>query len=197
MGADVVMHSVTKYIGGHSDIIGGAIMLNDKALYDRLFFVMKSMGTGMCAFDSWMAMRSSKTLEVRFLRQQSNAIAVAKAMASHKNVQKIIFPGLKSHPQYELALRQQRGPGAMISFLVKGDIKVTTHFLTNLKLFTLAESLGGVESLAEAPSVMTHGSVPPEVRKMLGIEDNFIRLSIGCETEQDLVNDVIQALDKL
>jgi cystathionine gamma-lyase len=105
MGADVVVHSVTKYIGGHSDIIGGAIMLNDKALYDRLFFVMKSMGTGMCAFDSWLAMRSSKTLEVRFLRAQSNAIAVANAMASHKNVQKMIFPGLKSHPQYELAKR--------------------------------------------------------------------------------------------
>lgn len=105
MGADVVMHSVTKYIGGHSDIIGGAIMLNDKALYDRLFFVMKSMGTGMSAFDSWLAMRSAKTLEVRFLRAQSSAIAVANAMASHKNVLKMIFPGLKSHPQYELAKR--------------------------------------------------------------------------------------------
>jgi cystathionine gamma-lyase len=124
-------------------------------------------------------------------------MAVAKAIEAHKNCVKVIYPGLKSHPQYALAQRQMKGPGAMISFYVKGGIEVTTHFLTNLKLFTLAESLGGVESLAEAPSVMTHGSVPPEVRKALGIEDNFIRLSVGIEDEKDLVADVVQALDRL
>jgi cystathionine gamma-lyase len=197
LGADVVVHSVTKYIGGHSDIIGGCSIMNSKELYDRLFFVMKSMGTGMSAFDSWLAHRSLKTMEVRFERAQSNAIAVAKAIEAHKNCVKIIYPGLKSHPQHEIYKRQMKGPGAMISFYVKGGIEQTTTFLTALKLFTLAESLGGVESLAEAPSVMTHGSVPAEQRRLLGIEDNFIRLSVGIETEKDLVADIVQALDKL
>ena len=197
LGADVVVHSVTKYIGGHSDIIGGCSVMNSKELYDRLFFVMKSMGTGMSAFDAWLAHRSMKTLEVRFKKAESNAIAVANAINKHKKVLQTIYPGLKSHPQYDLIQRQQRGPGAMISFKIKGGIKETTHFLTNLKLFTLAESLGGVESLAEAPSVMTHGSVPAAQRKLLGIEDNFIRLSVGIESEQDLVKDVVQALDRL
>lgn len=197
LGADVVVHSATKYIGGHSDIIGGCTILNSKELYDRIFFVMKSMGTGMSAFDSWLAHRSLKTLEVRFERAQKNATAVAKAIEAHKNCVRIIYPGLKSHPQYALAQKQMKGPGAMISFYIKGGIEQTTKFLTNLKLFTLAESLGGVESLAEAPSVMTHGSVPPAVRAQLGIEDNFIRLSVGIESEKDLVNDVVQALDRL
>jgi len=197
LGADVVVHSVTKYIGGHSDIIGGCSIMNSKELYDRLFFVMKSMGTGMSAFDSWLAHRSLKTMEVRFERAQSNAIAVAKAIEAHKNCVKIIYPGLKSHPQHEIYKRQMKGPGAMISFYVKGGIEQTTTFLTALKLFTLAESLGGVESLAEAPSVMTHGSVPAEQRRLLGIEDNFIRLSVGIETEKDLFADIVQALDKL
>ena len=197
LGADIVSHSVTKYIGGHSDIIGGALILNDRELYDRLFFVMKTMGTGMAAFDSWLALRSSKTLEVRFHRAQENAIAVANALDAHKKVTKVIYQGMKSHPQYAIAQKQQRGPGAMISFYVKGGIKQTTKFLQTLKVFTLAESLGGVESLAEAPSVMTHGSVPADHRKLLGIEDNFICLSVGIETAKDLVEDIKRACDAI
>lgn len=197
LGADVVMHSMTKYCGGHSDIIGGCIVVNDKELWERLFFVMKTMGTGMTAFDSWLMHRSLKTLEVRVERAQKNAMAVAQALEKHKNVVKVIYPGLKNHPQHAIVKKQMRGPGAMISFYVKGNLAQSSKFLSSLKVFTLAESLGGVESLAECPAVMTHGSVPAEHRKLLGIEDNFIRLSVGIEGEKDLVDDINQALNKL
>lgn len=197
LGADIVTHSVTKYIGGHSDVIAGAICFNDKKLYDPLFFVLKTMGTGLSAFDSWVALRGSKTLEVRVQRANTNAHAIAKLLESHKRVEKVLYPGLKSHPQHAIHMKQSRGPGAMISFYVKGGIKQASNFLKGLRVFTLAESLGGVESLAECPVVMTHGSVPPEHRKVLGIEDNFIRLSVGIETEADLLADIKQALDKM
>jgi len=197
LGADVVTHSMTKYIGGHSDLIAGCIMMNDKALYDKLYFVLKTMGTGLDSFNSWLAMRSCKTLEVRVNKAMSNAMAVAKALESNPKVVKVIYPGLASHPQYSIVKKQCKGPGAMISFYVKGGITQSSRFLKGLKLFTLAESLGGVESLAEAPSVMTHGSLPAAHRKMLGIEDNFIRLSVGIETEADLVADIKQALAKV
>jgi len=197
LGADVVTHSMTKYIGGHSDLIAGCIMMNDKALYDKLYFTLKTMGTGLDSFNSWLAMRSCKTLEVRVNKAMSNAMAVAKALEAHAKVVKVIYPGLASHPQASIVKKQCKGPGAMISFYVKGGIKQSSNFLKSLKLFTLAESLGGVESLAEAPSVMTHGSLPAAHRKMLGIEDNFIRLSVGIETEADLVADIKQALAKV
>ena len=197
LGADVVTHSLTKYIGGHSDIIAGCICLNDRELYDKLFFILKSMGTGLCAFDSWLVLRSAKTLEVRVNQAQKNALAVAKTLEASPKVQRVVYPGLKSHPQYSLMKKQSRGPGGMISFYIKGGVKQAEKFLTSLKYFTLAESLGGVESLAENPALMTHGSVPAAHRKLLGIEDNFIRLSVGIETEQDLVDDIKQALAKV
>lgn len=197
LGADIVSHSLTKYIGGHSDVIAGALMLNDKELYDRLYFVLKSMGTGLSAFDSWIALRGSKTLEVRVSRAQENAIAIAKFLESHAKVDRVIFPGLESHPQHLIDKKQSRGPGAMISFYIKGGITEAATFLKALKVFTLAESLGGVESLIEHPALMTHGSVPIETRKMLGIEDNFIRVSCGIETLKDLIEDLAHGLDKI
>jgi cystathionine gamma-lyase len=196
LGADVVTHSVTKYIGGHSDIIAGAICLQSKELYDKLFFILKTLGTGLCAFDSWLALRSAKTLEVRVERACQNALAVAKALESSKKVTKVIYPGLPSHPSYSIVKKQCRSGGGMISFYIKGGVKAASKFLQNLKVFTLAESLGGVESLAENPYLMTHGSVPPAHRAKLGIEPDFIRLSVGIETEKDLVEDIRQALAK-
>lgn len=196
LGADIVSHSCTKYIGGHSDVIAGSLMLNDKALYDRLFFVMKTMGTGLSAFDSWIVIRGSKTLAVRMQRAQSNALAIAKLLESSKKVEKVLYPGLKSHPNHALHMKQSKGSGGMISFYIKGGIKQASNFLKALKVFTLAESLGGVESLAEHPVTMTHGSVPAEHRKLLGIDDNFIRLSVGIEDEVDLLADVAYALAK-
>lgn len=190
LGADIVSHSLTKYIGGHSDVIAGALMFNGKELFDRLFFVMKSMGTGLSAFDSWVCLRGAKTLEVRVERAQSNAMAIAKLLEGHKKVDKVLYPGLPSHPQYQIMKKQSKGPGAMISFYIKGGIKQADNFLKGLKIFTLGESLGGVESLAENPALMTHFSVPPATRKLLGIEDNFIRLSVGIETLDDLLADV-------
>lgn len=196
LGADIVTHSMTKYIGGHSDMLGGCMVMNDRDLYDKLFFILKSTGSGLASFDCWLTLRSLKTLEVRVNKAQSNALAIAKALEAHAKVTKVVYPGLKSHPQYAIAQKQMRGPGAMISFYIKGGIKNADTFLRSLKWFTLAESLGGVESLAENPALMTHGSVPPAVRKELGIEDNFIRLSVGIETEADLIADIKQALAK-
>ena len=191
------MHSITKYIGGHSDLIAGCMCLNDKDLYDRLFFVLKTMGTGLDSFHSWLAIRSAKTLDVRVKQANINAMAVAQTLEAHPKVKKVLYPGLKSHPQHNIAKKQSRGFGGMISFYVKGGVKQAENFLKALKVFTLAESLGGVESLAENPALMTHGSVPAAHRKMLGIEDNFIRLSVGIETTEDLVADIKQALAKV
>lgn len=198
LGADVVTHSITKYIGGHSDLIAGCIIMNDRALYDRLFFILKTMGTGLDSFHSWLGVRSCKTLDVRVRRANTNGMAVAKTLEASSKVERVIYPGLPSHPNHNVAKKQSKcGFGGMISFYVKGNVKAAERFLKALKIFTLAESLGGVESLAENPALMTHGSVPAAHRKMLGIEDNFIRLSCGIETEEDLVNDIKQALAKV
>ena len=196
LGADMVVHSITKYIGGHSDVVMGAIMLNEKALYDRLFFTIKSIGSGASPFDCYLALRGSKTLHVRVERAMQNAQKIADYLEKHSKVARVIYPGLKSHPQYELCKKQSRGPGAMISFYIKGDINTAERFLRAVKIFTLAESLGGVESLIENPALMTHFSVPPEQRKILGIEDNFIRISVGIEEAKDLLEDIKQALEK-
>lgn len=196
LGADMVVHSITKYIGGHSDVVMGAIMLNDKEMYDKLFFASKSIGSGASPFDCYLALRGSKTLAVRVERAMQNAQKIAELLEKHPKVDRVIYPGLKSHPQYELCKKQSRGPGAMISFYIKGDINMAERFLRSVKLFTLAESLGGVESLIENPALMTHFSVPPEQRKLLGIEDNFIRISVGIEDCKDLLEDVKQALEK-
>jgi cystathionine gamma-lyase len=195
LGADIVSHSVTKYIGGHSDVIAGALCFNSKELYDKMFFILKTMGTGLSAFDSWVAIRGIKTLHVRAQRASSNALAIAKLMEGHKKVSRVIYPGLKSHPHYKehMVNSKTKAGGGMLSFYIKGN---AAKFLQSLKIFTLAESLGGVESLAEHPLTMTHGSVPEAHRKHLGIDEKFVRMSVGIEDEADLLADINQALAK-
>lgn len=202
LGADVVMHSITKYIGGHSDVVAGALCFNDSDLYDKLFFNIKTMGTCIAPFDAWIALKGSKTLGIRMARASQNAQAVCEYLLKHPKIEKVLYPGHKSHPHYKIALKNRAndklsGGSGMLSFYIKGDIKKTNTFLSSLKVFTLAESLGGVESLAESPALMTHGSVPPEHRKMLGIDDNFVRLSVGIEEQEDLIADLEQALKKI
>ena len=202
LGADIVMHSVTKYIGGHSDVLGGALILNDEALYDKLFFNIKTMGTAMAPFEAWVALRGAKTLKLRAEKAASNALACAKFLEKHPKCTKVVYPGLKSHPHYAAAQKNKaradlNGGSGMCSFYIKGDIKKAGKFMQELKVFTLAESLGAVESLIECPAIMTHGSVPPAHRKMLGIDDNFLRLSVGVEDEADLLADLKQAFSKI
>ena len=202
LGADVVMHSITKYIGGHSDVVAGALMFNDPKMYDDLYFNIKSMGTMIAPFDAWIALRGSKTLQLRAHRAADNAMAIGKWMEKHPKIEKIIYPGLPSHPHHKIAVKNRAnnkcsGGSGMISFYIKGDIKKTNKFLSSLHIITLAESLGGVESLIEAPACMTHGSVPAEHRKMLGIDDNFVRLSCGVEDLDDLIADIDQALKSM
>ncbi|CAD8188522.1 unnamed protein product [Paramecium pentaurelia] len=194
LGADITVNSGTKYMGGHSDVVFGSLTCNDKELYDRLFFSAKSQGGCPSVFDCYLIMRSLKTLELRVKQATKNAYIFAKYLESNPLVEKVIYPGLPSHPQHELVKRQQRGGGAMISFYVKGGFEETSKLLKALKIFTLAESLGGVESLIEVPSVMTHGSVPVDVRNQLGITDNLVRVSIGIENVEDLINDMEEAL---
>ena len=195
LGADVVMHSITKYIGGHSDVVAGALMFNDSKLYDKLFFNIKSMGYWISPFDAWIALKGSKTLKLRAERASENAMTIAKMLEKHPKIQKVLFPGLPSHPHHKIALKNRASPkynggSGMMGFYIKGDIKKANKFLSSLKVITLAESLGGVESLIENPALMTHGSVPPEHRKMLGIDDNYCRLSTGIEDIEDLIADI-------
>jgi cystathionine gamma-lyase len=195
LGADIVVHSVSKYINGHSDVIMGVLATNDEELYKKLKFLQNSIGAIPSPFDSFMALRGMKTLHVRMKQHTENAQKIAEFLEQHPKVQKTIYPGLRSHPQYELGLRQMRGAGGMITFFVKGGINESRAFLENLKVFALAESLGGVESLVDHPAIMTHASVPPEERAKLGISDNLIRLSVGIEDVGDLLEDLKQALD--
>jgi cystathionine gamma-lyase len=194
LGADIVSHSLTKYIGGHSDVIAGGLCFNSKELFDKMFFIQKTMGTGLSSFDSWLCIRGIKTLGVRVEKAGKNALAVAKVLEAHKKIKFVKYPGLKSHPDYKAHWKNSKGGGGMMCINVKGGMKAATAFLQNLKVFTLAESLGGVESLANHPLTMTHISVPAEQRKILGIDEGLIRLSVGIEDEKDLVDDVINAL---
>lgn len=196
LGADIVTHSMTKYIGGHSDVLAGCICLNNKEMLDKLMFIMKTMGTGLAAFDSWVVIRGIKTLQVRVQRASSNALAIAKLMEKHKKVARVVYPGLKSHPQHKQHMRNSISGGGMLTFYIKGGEKAARNFLKACKVFTLAESLGGVESLCEHPNSMTHGSVPLEHRKLLGIDGSLIRMSVGIEDESDLLADISQALAK-
>ena len=196
LGADLCVNSCTKYIGGHSDVVMGAITLNDTKLYEQLKFISKSFGGVPGPFDCYMALRGLKTLKVRMEQHCRNAMVIAKYLEKHPKVEKVVYPGLESHPQHEIAKKQMRGFGGMITFYLKGGIEESRKFLSSLKVMTLAESLGGVESLIECPAVMTHGSVPPEIRKELGILDNMIRISVDIEDIEDLVEDVEQALEK-
>ena len=197
LGADMVMHSLTKYINGHSDVVGGAIMLNDCAQYEKLWYLQNSIGPSQSPFDSWLVLRGVKTLSVRMRTHEDNAINIANFLTEHPNVEKVIYPGLESHPQHELAKSQMNGFGGMLSLYIKGGLSESNKFLKQLSLFTLAESLGGVESLIEHPAIMTHASVPVKERNELGITDNFIRISVGIEDIDDLKADLKQALDAI
>ena len=201
LGADVVMHSATKFIGGHSDLIAGVLITNDLLLAEKLYFIQKSGGAILSPFDSWMLLRSTKTLALRFQQHSDNAMAIAKILQGFSKVNSVIYPGLPSHKQYDLATRQQKNPigksiyGSMISFECKTK-RMRDFFLRKIELFTLAESLGGVESLVCVPYEMTHASVPPEIKESMGLSPNLIRLSIGVEYLEDLANDLAQALDE-
>ncbi|MDQ3341529.1 MAG: cystathionine gamma-synthase [Myxococcota bacterium] len=193
LGADVVAHSLTKYLNGHSDVVGGALIFKDQGTRDRVAFLQNAAGAVPSPMDSFMVLRGTKTLHVRMDRHESNARTIAAWLAKHPQVEKVIYPGLESHPQHALAKKQQRGFGGMISFVLKGGLDESRRFLSTCQIFTLAESLGGVESLIEHPAIMTHASVPPENRKKLGIVDGFIRLSVGIEDVSDLQGDLERA----
>lgn len=197
LGADIVVHSATKYIGGHSDMVGGAVVTDDAKLAEKLAFLSNSMGGVQGAFDSFLALRSLKTLPLRMKAHAENAMKIAEFLESHPQVEKVIYPGLKSHPQYDLARTQMKGYGGMITFFIKGGFNAAKTFLENVQVFALAESLGGVESLIEHPAIMTHASVPAEQRKALGIDDSLIRLSVGIEDIDDLLTDLKQAFEQI
>ncbi|MCW5805026.1 MAG: cystathionine gamma-synthase [Deltaproteobacteria bacterium] len=190
LGADVVAHSLTKYLNGHSDVVGGALIVKDAGLRDRLAFLQNAAGAVPSPMDSFMVLRGTKTLHVRMDRHESNARAIASWLVEHPQVEKVIYPGLPSHPQHALAQKQQRGFGGMISFVLRGGLDESRRFLSACRVFTLAESLGGVESLIEHPAIMTHASLGAERRAALGIADGFIRLSVGIEDVSDLQADL-------
>eukprot|EP01083_Nonionella_stella_P159097 518667_1 len=194
LGADLVVHSVTQYINGHSDVVMGVVCTNDDELYKKLRFIQNGVGAVPSPFDCYLAHRGLKTLHLRMEASARNAMAIALFLEQHPSVVKVLYPGLPSHPQHELAKRQQHGFGAMITFYCVGKRENSAVFLQNLKVFALAESLGAVESLAECPSLMTHASVPDDQRALLGIDDTLIRLSVGVESCKDLIDDVDCAL---
>uniref|UniRef100_A0AC11BRW6 Cystathionine gamma-lyase n=1 Tax=Ovis aries TaxID=9940 RepID=A0AC11BRW6_SHEEP len=194
LGADICMYSATKYMNGHSDVVMGLVSLNSESLHNRLRFLQNSLGAVPSPIDCYLCNRGLKTLQVRMEKHFENGMAVAQFLESNPQVEKVIYPGLPSHPQYELAKRQCTGCPGMITFYIKGSLQHAETFLKNLKLFTLAESLGGYESLAELPAIMTHASVPKSDREVLGISDTLIRLSVGLEDKQDLLDDLDQAL---
>ena len=194
-GFELVMHSATKYLNGHSDMVGGVLVVGENAdLRERLTFLQNAVGAVAGPFDSFLALRGLKTLALRMERHCSNALAVARFLERHKRVERVIYPGLASHPQHALAKRQMHGFGGMVTAILKGSLDDTTRFLERCEIFALAESLGGVESLIEHPAIMTHASLPPEVRAGLGIGDGLIRLSVGVEDEADLLAELERAL---
>ena len=195
LGFDLIMHSATKYLNGHSDIIGGiAVVGSNKELADRLTFLQNAVGGIAGPFDSYLANRGLKTLHLRMQRHCENALEIATWMERHPRVERVIYPGLRSHPQHDLAKRQMNGFGGMITAILKGDLSSTCTFLERCELFALAESLGGVESLIEHPAIMTHASVPPEQRAALGISDTLVRMSVGVEDVGDLIGELEGAL---
>lgn len=196
LGADIVIQSLTKYMNGHSDVVMGAVMLNDDELHARLKFLQNACGAIPSPFDCYLVNRGLKTLAVRMKEHQVNGLIVAKWLSQNPRVEKVIYPGLESHPQYDLYKKQMKGFGGMISVYLKGDLKTTLDFFRHLEHFCCAESLGGYESLVEHPALMTHASVPAEQRALLGITDNFVRISIGLEDVDDLIKDLDQALHK-
>lgn len=196
-GADIVIHSTTKYIGGHSDVVGGAAIVRDKKLAEKILFLQNAMGAVPGPFDCWLTHRGVKTLAVRMQRHCENALRIARFLEKHPKVKRVIYPGLSSHPQHSLASRQMKDFGGMISCHLKANLSKTKKFLSSLRFFTLAESLGGVESLIEHPAIMTHASIPKENREKIGITDGMIRLSVGIEHVDDLIDDLTEALKKI
>jgi cystathionine gamma-lyase len=201
VGFDIVLHSATKYLNGHSDIVGGVVVVGDRpelsTVIDRLGFLQNAVGAVAGPFDSFLAMRGLKTLALRMERHCANALSLAAWLEQHPKVRLVRYPGLRSHPQHELARRQMHGFGGMITIHLDSDLSGTRRFLEHTKLFALAESLGGVESLIEHPALMTHGSIPAEQRAALGIDDTLVRLSVGVEDLDDLREDLALALDQI
>jgi cystathionine gamma-lyase len=196
-GFQIVVHSITKYINGHSDMIGGAIVVGDHSeLIQRLGFLQNAVGAILGPFDSFLALRGVKTLPIRMERHSINAQRIAEWLQSHSKIEKVLYPGLDNHPQHALAKKQMRSGGGMVSAYLRVDMKGTSQFLKSVRLFTLAESLGGVESLVNHPANMTHASIPPDRRARIGITDNLVRFSIGIEDADDLISDLQSALDK-
>ena len=195
-GIDIVLHSATKYLGGHSDLIAGALVIGkkDDALISKMANIVNSLGPITGAFDSYLILRSLKTLAVRMERHSENAMAIAKHFESHKDISEVIYPGLTNHPQHDLASKQMNGFGGIISMNIKGGLEKSKSFLERTEIFALAESLGGVESLIEHPALMTHASLPKDRREMIGISDGLVRLSVGLESLDDLLEDIEQAL---
>lgn len=194
LGADIVVHSATKYLNGHSDVINGVAVVNNDKLAEDLAFIQNSVGAVASPFDSYIVLRSLKTLSVRMERHCQNALALAKWLSEHEKIEHVIYPGLESHPQQSLAKAQMKAFGGMISVNLKGNLESTLRFLENTKLFSLAESLGGVESLIEHPAIMTHAAVDKAHREAIGINDTLVRLSVGIEHIDDLKNDLNEAL---
>ncbi len=192
-GIDIVLHSATKYLNGHSDMLGGLLVLNDKRLIERLRFIQKSVGGVLSPFDSWLCLRGIKTLAVRMARHETNAMEVASFLSRHRKVKTVYYPGLITHPQYRLAKKQMRGFGGMISFDL-GSLENAKKFLKRVRLCALAESLGGVETLISHPATMTHASVPPEERNAIGVTDGLVRISVGIEDVEDIIDDLKEAL---
>ncbi len=196
LGADVAVHSTTKYIGGHSDVVGGALVTKSETLHERIRHYQNALGATPSPFDCYMAMRGIDTLPVRMEKHQANALEIARFLEGHARVEKVIYPGLASHPQHALAKAQMSGFGGMVAFYLQGGLTEARRFLENVRIFTLAESLGGTESLVEHPAIMTHASLTEESREALGISDTLIRLSVGIEDAGDLLEDLEGALGK-
>ncbi len=196
LGIDLVAHSMTKYLNGHSDVVAGALVMRRDDLQERLAFLQNAVGAVPGPLDCFLVLRGLKTLHVRMERHEENARLVVQALQRHPRVERVTWPGMPEHPQHALARKQMKGFGGMLTFVIKGGLPAARAFLKAVRIFACAESLGGVESLIEHPAIMTHASVPPETRRRLGIDDGFIRLSVGIENGQDLVDDLMQALEK-
>ena len=193
-GCDIVMHSTTKYLGGHSDVVGGMLVCKTAELAERIRFLQNSVGSVASPFDSYLTLRGVKTLALRMQRHNESATTIANWLDGHAMVERVVYPGLASHPQHDVYKKQMHGPGGMITFFIKGGLDAARAMLENVRLFTLAESLGGVESLIEHPAIMTHASVPEAMREELGISDALVRLSVGIEHVEDLKSDLERAL---
>lgn len=193
-GVDLVVHSTTKYLNGHCDVVGGAVVTTTDELTQRVQFLLNAMGTCASPFDCWLVLRGIQTLPLRMKKHEENAVAITNYLQRHKAVKRVFYPGIKSHPGHEIAKKQMKGFGGVVSFELKGGVKAVNHFLRRLKLFFLAESLGGVASLAEHPATMSHASMPHDYRAKIGISDDLVRLSVGLESIEDLTDDLEQSL---